>query len=355
MNSITVMLTGCGAPGAPGIISCLRKVRERKIRIIGIDMNPNAGARGMVDKFYTVPAAKAEDFIDRVLAVCLREKVDVLLPIVTRELMKFSLEKSKFEAEGIKVSVMMPELLKITNNKARLLENMRALGLPVPWFKTVGSLVELACACEEAGFPQKPICVKAAEGNGSRGVRLLDSGISRYDLFFSSKPNSMYISYDELIRTLSEKPELPEMLVMELLPGTEYSVDILADRGKVLYSVSRRALSVITSNMMALEIDNNEQVLNLCRTVTEKLGMSGNFGFDLLYDREEKTPYVIEVNPRLTAGVVSCAAAGVNLPYLGIKRLLGEPLPECSLRYGTRMSRHYVESFFDAEGKEISW
>jgi len=165
----------------------------------------------------------------------------------------------------------------------------------------------------------------------------------------------MYISYAELINILSEREEIPEMLVMEYLKGTEYSVDILADRGKPLYTVCRRGLSVLTSNMMSLVIDDNRQVSGLCEKVTALLGLDGNFGFDLLYNEDDMEPFVIEINPRLTAGVVSCAAAGVNLPYLGIKRLLGEPLPECEPRCGTRMSRHYEESFFDSEGREIEW
>lgn len=355
MRDITVLLTGCGAPGAPGIINCLRKVSERSVRIIGVDMNENAGGKGMVDKFYTVPAAKDPDFIDRVLEIAIKEKADVVLPIVTRELMKFSLAKTRFEQRGIKVSVMENETLETVNNKARLLTKMKELGMNTPWFRVVNSIKELENAANEIGYPEKGFCIKSALGNGSRGVRLVDPSVSRWDLFFSSKPNSMYISYDELIRTLSERTDLPEMLCMELLSGTEYSVDILADKGKILYAVSRRGLSVVTSNMMSLVIDNNEQVLSLCEEVAEKLKMDGNFGFDLLYSGDDKQPYIIEVNPRLTAGVVSCAAAGINMPYLGIKRLLGEDLPECVPNYGVTMTRHYEESFFDAEGNRIQW
>ena len=355
MRPITVLLTGCGAPGAPGIIKCLRKNGEREIRIVGVDMNENAGARGMVDAFHVVPAAKAENFIDRILEICELEKIDVVEPIVTRELMKFAQAKQRFDEKGIKLIVMSPETLEIVNNKANLLTAIKKAGLPCPEFRVVHSVRELEAACRELGFPQKAICVKAAEGNGSRGVRIIDPSVSRYDLFFNSKPNSMYISYDELILTMNEKTEIPEMLVMECLPGTEYSVDFLADRGTVLYEVSRRGISVLTSNMMSLEIDDNEQILNLCESVVEKLAMDGNFGFDLLYTKNDLQPYVIEVNPRLTAGVVSCAAAGVNLPYLGIKKLLGESLHECHPAYGTKMTRRYEESFFDKDGKEIQW
>lgn len=354
MKAVTVLLTGMGAPGAPGIIRCLRKNGEREIRIVGIDMNVNAGARGMADAFYTVPAAKDDDFIDRVLEICIKEHVEIVLPIVTQELMKFACSRERFETSGIRVNVMAADVLATVNNKAHLLSAMRALGLPTPCFEVVRSLDELIAACASLGYPERAVCVKAAVGNGSRGVRMIDAKMSRYDLFFNSKPNSMYMSYDELIRTLSERPELPEMLVMELLPGTEYSVDFLTDKGKPLYVVSRRGLSVVTSNMMSLIVDNNREVIDLCSATAAALRMDGNFGFDVLYGADGH-PYVIEVNPRLTGGVVACAAAGVNLPYLGVKRQLGEKLPVLEPVYGTRMSRHYKESFFAPDGHVIDW
>ena len=314
-------MTGCGAPGAPGIIRCLRKNGERDIRIVAVDRNENAGARDLVDAFYTVPSAEKEDFLPAVLDICRRESVQVVIPIVTRELMKFARARAEFEALGAKVSVMEPDKLEIVNNKAHLLDAMRAHGLRTPEYRRVHTVEKLKAAVSALGYPEKALCVKAAVGNGSRGIRMLNANISRFDLFFEQKPNSMFISYEELIRTLSERETMPEMLVMEYLPGTEYSVDFLADHGEPIYTVSRRGLSVVTSNMMSLVVDDNPAVKEICTQVVRSLELDGNFGFDLLYNANDETPYVIEINPRLTAGVVSCAAAGVNLPYLGIKRL----------------------------------
>ena len=64
---------------------------------------------------------------------------------------------------------------------------------------------------------------------------------------------------------------------------------------------------------------------------------------------------LIEINPRLSATIVSYAAAGINLPYFGIKHLLGEELPNYKINYGTRMTRRYQETFFDEEGNIIEW
>lgn len=64
-------------------------------------------------------------------------------------------------------------------------------------------------------------------------------------------------------------------------------------------------------------------------------------------------PVLMDINPRLTATVSVIAAGGVNLPYLRIKQLLGEDLPECHVVYGTRLKRRYLEHFTTPEGNLI--
>lgn len=354
MQSITVLLTGCGAPGAPGIIKCLRKNGERNIRIVGVDMNENAGGRNLVDAFYIVPRASDDNFIPTILEICQKENVDIVEPIVTRELMKFAIAKPKFEASGIKVSVMEPKTLEIVNNKSNLLFAMKKNGLSTPNFIGVNTLDELIKACDELGYPEKAICVKSAVGNGSRGVRIVDATMSKYDLFFNEKPNSMYISYDELIRTLSERPAIPEMLVMEYLPGEEYGVDVLCDKGKVICEVGRYNYSVNSSIPQGCVIEERAQPFKLARQICEAFMIDGNANFDFKYNRNGEA-MLIEINPRLSATIVSYAAAGINLPYLGIKRLLCEELPSYKINNGTQMTRRYQETFFDKEGNSIEW
>ena len=55
MKKSTVLITGAGAPGAPGIIRSLRNNGERPVYIIGVDMDPKASGFSMVDEWYTVP------------------------------------------------------------------------------------------------------------------------------------------------------------------------------------------------------------------------------------------------------------------------------------------------------------
>lgn len=70
MKDITILMSASGSPSMPGMIDCLKKNGERNIRVIGIDMNEEPSAQYLVDKFYKVPAATCEEYIDIVLDIC---------------------------------------------------------------------------------------------------------------------------------------------------------------------------------------------------------------------------------------------------------------------------------------------
>ncbi len=353
MDDITVLLTGTGAPGAPGIIKCLRKNGEREIRIVGVDMNADAGGRDLVDIFYKVPPAYDDNFIDSIIDICIEEKVDVIQPLVTKELIKFAKDRNRFENNNIKVNVMDKDILEIVNNKGNLLNALKEHNIPVPKFYIANNIYYIEKAFKKLNYPEKAVCIKITEGNGSRGLRIVNPNVSRADLFFNSKPNSMNISYSELILTLKEIEILPEMMVMEYLPGEEYSVDILADNGEVTYAICRRGTTVVNSIQLGCVIEKHDDIIMQCRDLCRELNLSGNFGLDIK-ENELGQPLVMEINPRLTAGVVACAAAGVNLPYLGIKQKLGEILTDCDIKYGTRMLRRWEEVFLDRDGNLIN-
>lgn len=354
LTDICVLLTGAGAPGAPGIIKCLRKNGERNIRIVGVDMNENATGRKLVDAFYKVPAGKDPAFLPCILDICKKESVQVVMPLVTRELLALSKSKSIFEKSNIALSVMNYEALCVANNKANLLNKMNAIGMPTPKFIVCDTVKAVEQACISLGYPQSAVCVKAVEGNGSRGVRLIDPSKSKYDLFFNEKPTSMYMSYHDVMEALSEQESIPQMMVMELLPGEEYGVDALADDGNVLFMTGRYNYAVNSSIPQGSIIENRKEPFEIASQLIKALKMDGNINFDFKYDEAGK-PKLIEINPRLSATIVSYAPVGINFPYLRIKQLLGETLPQVKAVEGCMMQRRYGEVFFSPDGNEIEW
>lgn len=355
MKDLTVLMTGAGAPGAYGIIRCLRNNGERDIRIIGVDADPQAGCRELVDVFQTVPMAADDAFIPAVLEVCEKHHVDVVQPIVTRELQKFAENKRRFEAIGTKVCVSDPDRLRIINDKGNLFDAMKKRGdFRLPRYFLVHGMKEYVEAMESLDWHRNPVCIKVTFGNGSRGIRFVDSEKSLFSLFMKEKPDSKYVSYDGMLDILKDAPEFPELMVMELLTGEEYSADVLADRGNIVYYAGRRSPIVRSSITLQSEISDNEDIRKQCEFIVKTLALSGNIGFDFRCGKNGY-PYILEINPRLTATVVLNAVAGINFPYMGVKYALGEPLPVLDLKHGIRLKRRYEETYADARGNILEY
>ncbi len=344
LQDLTVLITAAGNVFMPGTTACLTQNGERNIRLIGADMNDDRTILQMCNTYYPVPRGDEPQYIDALLEICNKEKVDVVLPIMSVELNNLARNKSRFEAIGTKVSVSSEESLRIANNKLELFEFMKTNGIICAKYYAIHSLEELRKAAQKLGYPQHKVCVKTIGGSGSRGFRIINENMSRYELFMHEKPSSCYISMNEMEKILVEADKFPELIVMEYLPGEEYTVDLVADNGKVIYGGCRKSLGMENSIMLDGVVIDNDQIMNMCSSVVEALQLDGNIGFDVK-ESENGTPYIMECNPRITAGIPVFAAAGINLPYLNIKRLLGEKLPDCKPKYGMIVKRRWLEMY----------
>ena len=340
MCDITVLITACGNVYMPGITDSIKNNGERNIRLIGVDMNHDDTILQMVDRYYQVPRGDDPGYADVILDICIKEHVDVVIPIMSVELENLAKKEEQFKEAGVILSVSNMESLKIANNKLALFEFMQENGISVPKFRPVNSVEDVDPAIEHVGLP---IVFKTTEGSGSRGLRIIDPSKSRFDILFHEKPTSAYVTLQDFKDTLREG-QMPGMLAMEYLPGHEYTVDMLCENGKVLYNLCRRGLNVQTSIILDGVVEDRPEITALCAQVAEKLKLSGNIGFDVK-ERADGTPVIMECNPRATAGVSEFTASGVNLLYLNVKRCLGEPLPELTPRYGVLMKRRYQEMY----------
>lgn len=344
MKNLTVMLSACGAQFAPGLVKCLKDNGERDIRVIGIDMHYDPTLESLYDAIYEVPQASDEHYIDRIMDICIKENVDVVLPFMSAELIPLLDRLEDLEKVGVKAAVGDRHSIEITTNKFRFYAFLKEQGLKVPKFAIIRKASDLKSACEAVGYPEFPVCVKATELSGSRGIRMIDKTKSRFDILFNEKPNSFFTTFEDLQDTLNESDEMPEMMAMEYLPGEEGSVDLIADNGKIVYMAYRESNVNLHSIPQEATLVYNEEAYQIAREVVKSLCMTGSADFDFKYDRNGH-PVLMEINPRIAATMQIFKEGGLNLPYLRIKQLLGEELPKVDVQYGVKMKRRYLEMF----------
>lgn len=340
------MVTAAGAPGAPGIIKSLRLNDEREIKIIATDMNPESYGLFVAEKGYVVPPGTSNEYIPKMLEIAEKENIDVILPLSTYELMPLSRNKKKFEEIGAKMMVSDPKPLEIANNKGKLCEFLKKEGIPTPDAIMVDSLDEFERSVFKLGYPNVPVCVKPQISKGSRGFRIIKKDVNKLDMLMNYKPDNTITTLEDMISIFEGANPFPKLVVMEYLPGKEYSVDLLVRKGEPLITIPRSRDLIKLGISFIGTVENNEEIAEMANRIVEAIGLDYNINLQLKYSFNG-IPKIIEINPRVSGTIVLCTGAGANMPYLGVKMALDEEIPQIKIKYGTRMIRYWEEVFID--------
>lgn len=349
VDTINILMTGGGAPGAAGIIHCLKQNPTFNITVA--DANPNAVGKYLNQDFETIPFANDSRFVETVLSLCRKKNIHALLSLVTKELIPLSNHSKEFELAGTKLLISPTSSLEIANNKSRLYEFLQWRGIAVPDFRIIDGSAPLSTekfktAVQELGYPAKEICFKPSVSNGSRGFRIVTEKINELDLLINHKPGTTYINLDAALRILSSGI-FPELLVSEYLPGEEYSVDCLANHGEPVLIVPRLRRRMINGISVEGAFVKEENIIAYCTLIIKELQLHGNIGIQVKRS-EAGQILVLEINPRVQGTISAALGAGVNLPVLAVKQELGLPTSseELAVKWGTQFSRYWNEVFY---------
>jgi carbamoyl-phosphate synthase large subunit len=342
--TINILMTGGGAPGAAGILSCLQK--ESFFNVTVADANPAAVGKFLTANFETIPVATEAAFAETLLSLCRKRNIQVVMPLVTKELIPLSQHKNEFEQAGIKLLTSSAASLEIANNKSLLYEFLQWRGIALPSFHIVETIEQFTKAAKELGYPQRPICFKPSVANGSRGFRIINAEVNELDLLFNYKPSATYISYNDAIRILSSG-QFPQLLVSEYLPGEEYSVDCLANHGEAVVIVPRLRKKMINGISVEGEFVKEESIMAYCSQIISELQLHGNIGIQVKKAAAGQF-LLLEINPRVQGTIVAALGAGINLPVLAVKQEIGMPISptEIQVNWGTKFIRYWNEVFY---------
>lgn len=341
---INVLMTGGGAPGAAGILHCLKQ--DATFRVTVVDANPSAVGRYLGEDFETIPFASDPGFIESILSICRRKNIHVLLPLVTRELIPLSTRIKEIEAAGTKLPVSPSASLEIANNKSKLYEFLQWRDISTPEFRIIETVEQFNTAVKELGYPAKPVCFKPSIANGSRGFRIISENVNELDLLMNQKPDSTYITLPDANRILSSGL-FPELLISEYLPGEEYSVDCLARHGEAILVIPRLRKKMIQGISVEGEFNKEESVITYCSRIIKELQLHGNIGIQVKRSVNGKF-LIVEINPRVQGTISAALGAGINLPVLSLKQELGLPISqnELNVKWGVKFSRYWNEVFY---------
>ena len=339
MDPITVLITGAGAPGIKGTIYSLKKnFDKRKVSVVGTDIKTDVVGKYLCDSFYNIPRPTyINNYLDTLLSICRKEKIDIILPQNTAELLLLASNKNLYEEVGSRVVISNESSIKTANNKFELLKICKKISVSVPKFYLAKNINDLINFAEKLGWPDNRIVVKPPISNGLRGLRIIDENIDLKKMFYEKKPTSLYIKISELENILGET--FPDLIVSEYLPKDEYTVDVLRTKDGVVV-IPRKRDMIRSGITFTGTTERQEDIIECSHKLSEKLGLEYCFGFQFKLD-ENHVPKILECNPRVQGTMVLATFAGANIIYGAVKSSLGEQVPKFDIKWGTRMFRYW--------------
>jgi carbamoyl-phosphate synthase large subunit len=212
------------------------------------------------------------------------------------------------------VLVSGPDTIRRSNDKAETYALLRRLGVRGPDFRRANGAREVAAAAEELGYPERPVCFKPVFSSGSRGFRVLDPTVDRSHQLLHERPGSVAMRLEEAVELLPPEGG-PDLLVMELATGGERTIDGIADGERVVLGHPKTRESMRAGLAMYFVTLADDDLMETADALVRELAIEHFFNIQLVGD------HVIEINPRISTIVYQ---DDLNLPYLGVKRALGE-------------------------------
>jgi carbamoyl-phosphate synthase large subunit len=345
-DQIKVLMTGAGAPGGPGVMAAL--MTSPMVDLYVCDANPNASGRYLIDgKFHLVPKATDDFFIDKIMEICLQNEIRIVFPLVTLELFEFAKHKNTFASKNINIIVSEQADLNIANNKGLIYSHLLMNDIDVPKFSIVRTKNEFISAAKELGYPKFPIVMKPSVSNGSRGVRILDEHLNRYDLLFKEKPLGIFSRLNDVLNDIGERT-FPNLVISEYLPGAELTIDTIVDDGNIEDILIRTRNTINSGISTSGTFINNDAVANYIKKIVKILpGLKGPIGFQV----KESTLggyLLLECNPRIQGTSVAAMGLGVNLPLRALMQAAGISRDRLIRKQGISFSRYYQEVFYES-------
>ena len=326
-----VAVTGAGGPAGVAVIRALQAAGEH---VLALDANPGAVGLHLAGRAAVLPRAEHPGYADALLAAVDEHRPVALICTVAEEYAALGPIADRLAALGTRMWLPDPVASRTCLDKAAFAAALSAAGVPHP-----STVTSARAAAMIAG----PWVVKPAHGRGSRDVVFVDDARD-LDHAFSVVPGA---------------------IAQTRVTGLEFTADALVGRdGTLLTCVPRwrdETRGGISVRGTTFDSSAVTEVVAATLCAVGHTGPANVQGFvadpqALAADPDAPvTVTVVEVNPRFSGGLPLTLAAGADVVGTYLAGILDEAaeLPRLTYRPGVRMTRHFAEVYYAADGTPV--
>ena len=292
---INILVTTCG--GAAGI-NALRLLGNRNVFLYSTDIDINASGKLFSHDFRLIsPVSNFEQYSKDLKKMIEDWKIDWVVPILPEEL---EVIESVVNQTKSKILISPLETLSICCDKVKFYtwaqKNTPEFCAEWATLNKWGDIVDI-------GYN---LFLKPSRGRGSKGCKKI--GLADLSEF-----------KDRLIDCGKQK----EWIVMEVLPGEEYTVDCYVRKdGEIKFIVPRQRIQTLGGVCIKGKTEKNDILINNTKLILEKLNFWGPVCVQWKKDALGNFK-LLEINPRLSGGCMITAVAGADATRCFIQEIQG--------------------------------
>lgn len=312
------------------VVQYFKQTVGKEGTVIATDCSNLAPAVYDADRFYLVPRITTLGYLEQILAICKKEKINGVFSLIDPELSLLAREKEAFLAIGTTPVISPYELVETCFDKFKMYEKLLNLDL-----LTANCYLDKEKFYQdiETGAMKYPVFVKPVKGSASLNISKVTS---------RKEIEVLFDLYDDL-------------MIQEFMDGQEYGADVYIDMisGKCTSIFLKRKIKMRAGETDKSVSVKNDALFELIQKFVEKCGFCGMIDIDLF--EVDGSYYISEVNPRFGGGYPHAFACGVNMPRQVICNLEGKENPVAIGAYqeGICMMKYNEISVIDMNGKEI--
>lgn len=256
-------------------------------KIIATDLSPYAPALYMADKQYLVPRIDDPAYIEMILDICKKEKINVVTTFIDPEIEILAKNRDKFEAQGVEVLAPYEETAKLCFDKYLMFQHLMKNNIPT--VMTWGTLEQFEKAFN-AGEVEFPVFVKPRTGSGSVGARKV-------------------YSYELLAEAMTEDPSL---IIQEYMDCIDLDADVYIDTitHEAVAAFSKKKIETRIGGASKTVSFKDEKLFDFISQIVKTLKFNGPVDMDFFY--RDGQYYLSEVNPRFGGAYLHAYGAGVD-------------------------------------------
>ena len=280
------------------VVQYFKKEVGESGRVIATDCSNLAPAVYDADKFYLVPRITAPDYLDIILDICKKERIDGVFSLIDPELSMLAKERERFLEIGTTPVISPYELVETCFDKYRMYQMLNKMQIP-----TGKCYVdkEAFYAAKANGKIAYPVFVKPVKGSASININQVSSD-EEIELLFRL--------YDDL-------------MIQEYMNGQEYGADVYIDMksGKCTSIFVKKKIKMRAGETDKSVSVKEPELFAMLQDFVEKCGFRGMIDIDIFLI--DGVYYISEVNPRFGGGYPHAYACGVNMPAQVLVNLAG--------------------------------